>query len=105
MLRLKGAMTTEEFLQLVGERLRNSLSLKDFIILSHLYADVAGIKKVRQKPKVKARPLQRKPEPTVNELIVQFEKEHKNGREHPVGQGRNEQENESPASQSEIQRT
>lgn len=105
MLRLKGAMTTEEFLQIVGERLRNTLSLKDFIILSHLYADCAGLKKVRQKPKVKPRRVPPKREPTVDELIVQFEKEHKNGREHPVGQGRNGQENESPATQPEIQRT
>lgn len=81
MLRLKGGMTTPEFLQIVGERLRTSLPLKDFMVLAHLYADCAGIKKERQKRALKAQrePRKNPTEPTMTEMIMQLEKESKNG--------------------------
>lgn len=75
---MKGMLSTQEFLTLIGQRLRNSLTTRDFVVLSHLYADVAGIKKERQKRKTRknAPP---KTEPTMNDVILQLEKESQSG--------------------------
>ena len=80
---MQGTLNTEQFLSLVGRRLRyDTLSTRDFVILSHLYADVAGMKKKPRNPRgpnKKKIPVELKPEPTMDEVILQLEKDSKHG--------------------------
>lgn len=83
-------LSRTEYLSILAMQLRSKLDTKDRILLSNLYADVAGFKKERQKqkPRRMLRAPRKKIEPTMEEIILQLEKEHRNGQQHPVGEGR-----------------
>lgn len=91
---IRGALTTEQFLQLIGERLKCSLSIKDFIILTDLYATCAGFKKKpKEQKKQRQYPRKEKPQPpTMDEMILHLEKELKNGQQYPEREGQQERE-------------
>lgn len=98
---IRGALTTEQFLQLIGERLKCSLSIKDFIILTDLYATCAGFKKKpKEQKKQRQYPRKEKPQPpTMDEMILQLEKESRNGQLNSEREGRGGEENESRPAQ------
>jgi len=78
---LKRRISRGAFLDILETRLREkSLKHRDFVALSKLYADVVGWKEKRKRKIKKEQEIANQPkEPTMEEVILQLEKEHKNG--------------------------
>lgn len=98
---LDKTLTRAQFLRIVGAQLSsNQANTKDVIVLSKLYADVAGWKRAKAKPKpAKVEP---EAEQTIDEMILKLEEESKNGQQHSERQGRAGQENESRAPHTKV---
>jgi hypothetical protein len=102
---LQKAMTKSQYLQILGAELeRNDYGPGQKLVLLKMHAAVAGWldkkKSRRSRKKPEAAPAQ-----TMDEMILQLEKESKNGQQHSERQGRAGQEDESRASDARIERS
>jgi hypothetical protein len=96
-------LSRSEILKIIDGRLKKDfLKTGDLIKLLKMRVDIAGLKKPRPRAKPKKK-IEAPAEPTMDEVILQLEKEN-HGQQHPVGQGREAgKENESGPAHSEVQ--
>lgn len=104
----KSQLTKAAYLRILAGRLEaEHLPTNEMLKIAHLYADVALFKK--EKPKARRVRAKKEPpapppkEPTMDEVILQLEKEHR-GQLNSVGEGRAGQENEARQPEIEVQR-
>ena len=89
-----------QILTMIGAMLEGELSPKVRADMFKVYVDVAGMRRAKERKKYNRSKIKQAPGPTLNEMIVQFEKESKNGQQHSERQGREVgQENENNPTQ------